>query len=153
YRLDEKRRDGTWLSYRRLSFEISPRYTFHTMLWNLSTGWQWIAVAVGAIAAWRLARVCFTALATLPAMALTPLVARQLASWVKPRHYADDELFRADDAPPTCIERRRMGLGRLASRLRAQHAQSAAWGDAIRTSFSDLRFTDVSRVPFPFVRA
>jgi glutamate-1-semialdehyde 2,1-aminomutase len=50
------------------------------------------------------------------------------------------------------VERRRAGLDRLASTLRAQYSRSIAWGDTIRESFSDLRFTDVSRVPFPFVR-
>jgi glutamate-1-semialdehyde 2,1-aminomutase len=86
-------------------------------------------------------------------MALAPVVARRLATWVKVRHYSEAELLRADDAGEAWVERRRLGLDRLATRLRVQFGLSCAWGDAIRDSFSDLRFTDVSRVPFPFVRA
>jgi glutamate-1-semialdehyde 2,1-aminomutase len=47
---------------------------------------------------------------------------------------------------------RRQGLDRLAGTLRDQYAASRAWGAAIREGFSDLRFTDANRVPFPFAR-
>ncbi len=40
----------------------------------------------------------------------------------------------------------------MAEFFRAEYSRSRAWGDAIRDSFSDLRFTDTNRVPFPFVR-
>ena len=34
--------------------------------------------------------------------------------------------------------------------LGARHARSAEWGAGIREGFSDLRFADANRVPFPF---
>src|SRR5439155_728251 len=65
--------------------------------------------------------------------------------------YGQAAAFVAGAAEPW-VERRQQGLGRLASFLRARYARCADWGDALRTSFSDLRFTDANRVPFPFAR-
>src|SRR5262249_30879904 len=79
-------------------------------------------------------------------------VSRRLARWVKPRAYSDEEFFRADGAGEPWIEQRKQGLERLSSFLRDHYPRCTAWGDAIRTSFSDLRFTDDNRVPFPFAR-
>ncbi|MPY87471.1 MAG: aminotransferase class III-fold pyridoxal phosphate-dependent enzyme [Luteitalea sp.] len=92
------------------------------------------------------------ALMTVPAIALVPALSRQLSTWVKARDYDEEEFFRADGATEPLVERRRRGLDRLASLLHAQSVQSIAWGNAIRESFSDLRFTDANRVPFPFAR-
>jgi glutamate-1-semialdehyde 2,1-aminomutase len=91
-------------------------------------------------------------LLTLPAMALMPALSRRLANWVKARDYTEDEFLRADGAGETWVERRKNALDRLAAFLQTQHSQSIAWANAIRESFSDLRFTDANRVPFPFVR-
>ena len=89
---------------------------------------------------------------TLPAVALMPGATRRLSHWVRAHDYAEDELLRADGAGEPWVERRREALTRLASTLHEQHAKSIAWGAAIRESFSDLRFTDACRVPFPFAR-
>jgi glutamate-1-semialdehyde 2,1-aminomutase len=91
-------------------------------------------------------------LITLRARALTPLLLRHLSRWVRAFHYSDDQFFRADGAGEAWIARRRAGIERLSSFLRAQYPASAAWGEALRESFSDLRFTDANRVPFPFAR-
>jgi glutamate-1-semialdehyde 2,1-aminomutase len=91
-------------------------------------------------------------LLTLPALALMPALSRRLANWVKARDYTEEEFLRADGAGETWIKLRKNALDRLATFLQAQHAQSIAWANAIRESFSDLRFTDANRVPFPFVR-
>jgi glutamate-1-semialdehyde 2,1-aminomutase len=92
------------------------------------------------------------ALSLLPALAWTPLASRWLARWVRPRSYSDADFFRADGASAPWVERRQQGLDRLAARLRAQHPRSRAWADGIREGFSDLRFADANRVPFPFAR-
>jgi glutamate-1-semialdehyde 2,1-aminomutase len=89
---------------------------------------------------------------TLRALALTPMLSRRLARWVKPPSYSEDEFFRADGAGEPWVARRRRGLDRLSELLRARYPQSRAWGDAVRDSFSDLRFTDANRVPFPFAK-
>lgn len=97
-------------------------------------------------------RKLLTAALTVPAIALMPLLSRRLSTWVRARDYSEAELLSADGAGPAWMERRRQGLDRLAARLQAQYGQSIAWGHAIREGFSDLRFTDASRVPFPFMR-
>jgi glutamate-1-semialdehyde 2,1-aminomutase len=89
---------------------------------------------------------------TLPALALMPSLSRRLANWVRARDYTEEEFLRADGAGEAWVELRKKALGRLAALLQAQHAQSIAWANSIRESFSDLRFTDANRVPFPFVR-
>ena len=89
---------------------------------------------------------------TLPAVALVPAASRRLSHWVRARDYAEDEFLQADGAGERWVQGRREALTRLASTFHEQHAQSIAWGTAIRESFSDLRFTDACRVPFPFLR-
>jgi glutamate-1-semialdehyde 2,1-aminomutase len=103
-----------------------------------------LAVAVGR----RLA----TLLVTLRAVALAPMISRVFSKWVKARDYSDDEFLRADGAGTHWIELRKRAIDRLAGILAAHGAKSIAWGNGIRDSFSDLRFTDANRVPFPFMR-
>jgi glutamate-1-semialdehyde 2,1-aminomutase len=110
------------------------------------------ALALGLGALLLLTRKIATALGTLRARSLTPTLSRRLAHWVRPRSYSDQEFFRADGAGPDAVASRRNGLDRLAGTLRDQYAASRAWGAAIREGFSDLRFTDANRVPFPFAR-
>jgi glutamate-1-semialdehyde 2,1-aminomutase len=112
-------------------------------------------LGVGLVALWLGARITRTVrggLATLRAVALVPMMSRRLAKWVKARDYSGDEFVRADGAGEPWAERRQRGLDRLARRLQEQYARSIAWGNGVRESFSDLRFTDASRVPFPFMR-
>ncbi len=107
------------------------------------------ALLLTAFVAWRLAG----ALMTLPALALVPMVSRRLARWVRTREYSIAELLSADGASSQWVEQRREGLQRLAATLERQYPRSAALGRSLRESFSDLRFSDASRVPFPFARA
>jgi len=122
-------------------------------------GWSWIHAAwwlcaiLGLViaapyAVRRLSRAIWTRRAT----ALQPRLARLLAGRLTGRSYSDDEFFRADGAGDIWAERRRAALDRLAGLLRMRHPKSTAWGAAIRESFSDLRFTDANRVPFPFAK-
>jgi glutamate-1-semialdehyde 2,1-aminomutase len=91
-------------------------------------------------------------LTTLRARSLLPTLYRRLAGWVRPRSYSDAEFFRADGAPEPWATRRRLGLERLAAGLRAAYPRSRAWAAEVGPGFSDLRFTDANRVPFPFAR-
>src|SRR6516225_1466703 len=91
-------------------------------------------------------------LSTLPALAFVPLVSRRMAGWVRTRDYSEDEFLTADGAGSIWVDRRRQAVKDLAERLQVRYAKSVAWGNSVRESFSDLRFTDVSRVPFPFAR-
>jgi glutamate-1-semialdehyde 2,1-aminomutase len=115
-------------------------------------GWLLAGILVGILAVAYAGRKLTRTLLTLPALALTPALSRLLSNWVKARDYEGKEFFGADGAGGRWIEVRKKALERLASFLQAQHAQSIAWGNTIRESFSDLRFTDANRVPFPFAR-
>lgn len=89
---------------------------------------------------------------TIRAMAMAPTFSRRVSKWVKSHAYSDEEFFRADGAAERWVEPRKQAIDRLASFFRTQCAKSIAWGNEIRQSFSDLRFTDANRVPFPFIR-
>jgi glutamate-1-semialdehyde 2,1-aminomutase len=89
---------------------------------------------------------------TLSALALLPVFSRWLSNWVKSRDYTEEEFLCADGAGEPWVKRRKQALDRLAIFLRGQNERSIAWANAIRESFSDLRFTDANRVPFPFMR-
>lgn len=106
------------------------------------------ALGIGALALARIVR----GLSTLRARALTPALHRRLARWVRPRSYSDAEFFRTDGADEPWAARRRQGLERLAAGLRAAYPRSRAWAAEVGPGFSDLRFTDANRVPFPFAR-
>ena len=115
-------------------------------------GWLWLGVALSSgVAAW-LVLAMRRMLVTARALAPMPGLSRRLSKWVKARDRSEDQLLRADGAPDAWVERRRAGLDRLASLLESRYAVSTAWGRTIREGFSDLRFTDASRVPFPFAR-
>src|SRR5438132_819883 len=113
---------------------------------------RWFALGLCLLAAALITRRLATVLVTLRAQAWTPILLRRLSRWVRARHYTDDQFFRADGAREPWVARRRAGIERLSAFLRTQYSTSLAWGDALRESFSDLRFTDANRVPFPFAR-
>jgi glutamate-1-semialdehyde 2,1-aminomutase len=93
-----------------------------------------------------------TAILTLRAQALAPALSRRISSLVKSLDYSDREFLSADGVGERWIQVRQEAIDRLARFLQAHCANSIAWGDNIRNSFSDLRFTDANRVPFPFLR-
>jgi glutamate-1-semialdehyde 2,1-aminomutase len=113
---------------------------------------EWIGLAVTVLFLLVVGRWLAIAASTLRAVAFVPLVARALSKHLGAYHYDEEGMLRADAASDAWVRRRREGLDRLAAVLRARYSTSIAWGDTIRDSFSDLRFTDASRVPFPFVR-
>jgi glutamate-1-semialdehyde 2,1-aminomutase len=91
-------------------------------------------------------------LLTIRAKAFMPMISRFLSGWVKTNDYTGQDFFRADGADEKTGLQRQEAFDRLANQFQERHPRSVAWGDAIRESFSDLRFTDASRVPFPFAR-
>jgi len=111
-----------------------------------------LALALGATLLLVATRRVATALRTLRALSLTPVLSRRLAHWVRPRSYSDEQFFQADGAGAVTVASRRRGIERLAATLHEQYPASRAWGTGIREGFSDLRFTDANRVPFPFAR-
>jgi glutamate-1-semialdehyde 2,1-aminomutase len=93
-----------------------------------------------------------TAFMTLRALALAPTFSRRLSTWVKSYAYSDEEFVRADGGGERWVALRQQAIDRLAGFFQTHYAKSIAWGNEIRESFSDLRFTDANRVPFPFMR-
>jgi glutamate-1-semialdehyde 2,1-aminomutase len=89
---------------------------------------------------------------TLRAQALTPIALRLLARCVKRNDLSDEDFYRADGAGLREVERRQAAIARLTRLFRERYPESIAWAAGIRDSFSDLRFTDANRVPFPFAR-
>jgi hypothetical protein len=90
------------------------------------------------------------AIATLPALALVPLLSRRLSLLVGARHYDENELLRADGADPSWIDRRRRGLQRLANRWRRRIPRRSA-GPTPSASISptcDLPTRAACRFPF-----
>ncbi|MGO9449469.1 MAG: aminotransferase class III-fold pyridoxal phosphate-dependent enzyme [Candidatus Binataceae bacterium] len=113
---------------------------------------RWLLLLLVLILAVWAVRKLIKTLMTLRAMALTPAVSRRLSKWVKSRDYSAEEFLRADGAGERWIELRQKAIDRLADFFRVRHAKSIAWANEIRDSFSDLRFADANRVPFPFMR-
>src|ERR1700693_4861501 len=107
---------------------------------------------IGAIGLLVLGRKAKKKLVTLRATAVIPSVSRILSHFVRSRFYSEEELLRADGAGDEWVETRRKAFIKLADLLKAQTSRSMAWGNEIRESFSDLRFADANRVPFPFMR-
>jgi glutamate-1-semialdehyde 2,1-aminomutase len=93
-----------------------------------------------------------TTLLTWKALALAPTLSRRASEWVKSLDYSEHEVWGADGAGEEWVQRRKDSIDRLAGFFRSHCAKSIAWGNEIRDSFSDLRFTDANRVPFPFMR-
>ena len=87
---------------------------------------------------------------TWAARAWTPNMARFLAPLIRARDTDELRFLSADGAPPVFIAPRRAALHRLRDRLAKRAVRSHAWAEQVRGSLSDLRFTDASRVPFPF---
>jgi glutamate-1-semialdehyde 2,1-aminomutase len=123
--------------------------TAHTGAAGLWSGLVLLGLAV--IAAYVLRR-AYIGVLTLRAMALTPTFSRILSKLVKSRDYSNDEFLCADGADARWVEVRSKAIDRLAAFFRTESPKSIAWGDQVREGFSDLRFTDANRVPFPFMR-
>jgi glutamate-1-semialdehyde 2,1-aminomutase len=120
--------------------------------WGWSDVWMLAALGIGlAVAVLFLLRMG-RAVRVLRATSFAPAIARILSAWVKTNEYSGPAFFRADGADEETVAARQRALDRLAAHFQNEHPQSIAWGDRIRDSFSDLRFTDAGRVPFPFAR-
>ncbi len=111
-----------------------------------------LAGVAGILLAWYAIRRLQAALWTLRARAWMPSMSRRLSRWVNAVDYTGDAFFSADGADAHIVQRRSEALARLAVSFRTTHAESAAWGARVREGFSDIRFADANRVPFPFAR-
>ena len=118
---------------------------------DLHVGPGWLAV-LGGLLLLTLGPRLWRALRTLPGYALTPAASRLLSRLVGARDLDLEGFLRADGADQRWVDRRRAALERLAQEFSGRSPLSAAWNASIRRRFSDLRFADANRVPFPFAR-
>lgn len=95
----------------------------------------------------------FVLVMTARARSWIPDASRLLSRIVGQRAYTLEQMPAADGAAPAWVGRRSRGLHALADRLANQSVLSSQWTDALQHKLSDLRFTDVSRVPYPFAPA
>ena len=125
------------------------------MKWTES-GWTTVAMLIvaGLLLALAIAaiRKLIATVITMRATAMTPRMSRVLSRWLKATSYSPEEFFRADGAGDRWPGVRKQAIDRLAGLFRTRFAKSIEWGNSVRDSFSDLRFTDANRVPFPFMR-
>ncbi|MBV8056342.1 MAG: aminotransferase class III-fold pyridoxal phosphate-dependent enzyme, partial [Deltaproteobacteria bacterium] len=138
-------------SFHQLSQLLNPSTTAVREL-NSETGWMvaaaLLALTLTIVFGWKAAKM----LLTFRALALSPVILRMFSQWVTARSYSEDEFLQADGAGEQWLKMRRQALDRLAGLLRSRGAKSIAWANELRESFSDLRFTDANRVPFPFMQ-
>ena len=119
---------------------------------GFGNGWRLIVLFLICTTTLYFGRKLVSTIITLRALAFAPTLSRHLSKWVKSHDYSEHEFFRADGADEGWVARRQRSLNRLADFFQTQCSNSITWGNAIRENFSDLRFTDTGRVPFPFMR-
>ena len=111
-----------------------------------------VAGTAGVLLGVHLLRRLRVAVLTMRARAWVPSVSRLLSSWVNAHDYSGEAFFSADGATERVVGRRLDALDRLSASFGAAHAKSAGWGASVREGFSDIRFADANRVPFPFAK-
>src|SRR5438270_12799492 len=79
-------------------------------------------------------------------------ISRLLARLVRFYEYDDARYFRADDAPESVAERRRVGFLRLGELFKQRFARSVRATADIEHDIPDVPFTASYRVPFQFRR-
>jgi glutamate-1-semialdehyde 2,1-aminomutase len=115
--------------------------------------WLWLGLGTASAFGAAFLAVRLTGLYyTLRARAWTAPLSRRLSKWVNARPYDEETFYAADGATGSLVARRQAGLVNLAGALERRFASSIAFGKELREGFSDLRFTDANRVPFPFVK-
>ncbi len=98
--------------------------------WRLAAGDRWVlpALLLLAVVVGLAGRRLLTALLTLRAVAVAPVLSRPLSRLVKSLDYSDEEFLRADGAGERWVELRKLALDRLAAYFREAIVQSPSPG-------------------------
>jgi glutamate-1-semialdehyde 2,1-aminomutase len=75
---------------------------------------------------------------------------RRIAAKIPFFSYAESEYFITDGAPNNIAQLRRAGMQRLQETTAKQSSKTLAYCESIESSISDVRFTSLYRVPFPY---
>jgi hypothetical protein len=108
---------------------------------ELNNGGVLLALLAGVLLLFYVVRKLRRSWWTLRAAAFAPTLSRMVAGLVKTRAYSGEEFLRADGAAERWVEVRKRAIDRLASFFEKRSPKSIAWGNEIRESFADLRFT------------
>lgn len=77
-------------------------------------------------------------------------LSRRLARLLPYVGYDEEQALAADGAPRDVADQRRAGLTKLSAALRGQGTRTLALGERLKSSVSDMQFTNAYRVPFQF---
>lgn len=77
---------------------------------------------------------------------------RRIAKLVPALDYDPQRFFACDDAPADVVAKRRTAFDRIAATFAARYPKGRALTAETRPGLSDLQFTGLYRVPFPFAR-
>jgi glutamate-1-semialdehyde 2,1-aminomutase len=119
---------------------------------NLFVAGTTVALVLGAAVTFHVIGRLRIATLTLRARAWMPTASRWLSRWVNAHAYSGDAFFGADGADDGVVRRRKDAFDRLAASFSSRRSRLAAWSSSACDGFSDLRFADANRVPFPFAR-
>ena len=77
-------------------------------------------------------------------------MSRRMARLLRHFDYDTDRYFSSDLAPDDIAARRRSGLERLRQQAAGSAPQTLAFSQSLESGISDVRFTSLYRVPFPY---
>lgn len=75
---------------------------------------------------------------------------RRIASWIKFFDYSSKQYFCVDGAPSNIAEKRANAFNDLIKKVKGQSAKTLTQYKALSNDISDVQFTSLYRVPFPF---
>lgn len=75
---------------------------------------------------------------------------RRVAKWIPFFSYEGEHFFSSDDAPIDVVKQRSDGFNRLSENLKRYAPKSTALYASLEESVSDVKFTNLYRVPYPY---
>ncbi|ATI02247.1 MULTISPECIES: aminotransferase class III-fold pyridoxal phosphate-dependent enzyme [Cycloclasticus] len=76
--------------------------------------------------------------------------ARRIAKWVPYFSYDEEAFFSSDEAPIAVVNQRKKGFKQLSESLACHSPKSTGFYASLEDSVSDVRFTNLYRVPYPY---
>ncbi|KAJ8603348.1 hypothetical protein CTAYLR_004266 [Chrysophaeum taylorii] len=136
-------------------YEGRERNTYYLSFITLVKGEMLVVVVVGGCAGAYLTAItlrwAYKRIVTVVAMDPTPYVVRVMAPILRSYSFTGEQYYAADGVDAKIAAKRKQGAEKLAQKYDKLMGTSAqALNETLRTSLSDIRFTDTNRVPFQF---